>query len=518
MPLYGYQEMLDNRVATLVVAADTVEEFVQWKEKVVLQPEAERNFNEVYTSTFLDHMTQASYKGFKHAVYAFYHNDEAQREAFVAEHGIQEVKSEPARDRHLDMLHRTKVAHEEATQTEEEKNMTIEERFGLDKEDPWDRRSDEEKEEDQKMKDEMKKMREAGELSGDSFGGADGIRQARGAQRVKEAISNKMSRSQAMSSLEDLLGDDDLSDYEGVPLDEIAEKLEEYGIEDIELMEDADYDAMVEAAGAVAKGIVNVTGIDTERNSDGSIDINNVTAIKHGGEVDSDAVEAREAAEAEAASKPKKVFSPDDFAAVLRGDGSADHINIAGDDRQRRGEGISRPSLSEHAEAERKAFADAAAEKAAEATKAAAEAADAQALKDREAGVFRGADLVGEEQTDWDNLPERLREQLEKVDLKKDAYPTKNYPYSSELGGKILLPSCSVPTSQRIQVLGGVNVVEEGAITMGDQSVVVMSKKYKDEEAWAVYGRTRTVSRTNPNDPDDTESSVVNDVWLVKIR
>lgn len=520
MPLYGYTETLDNRVATLVVAADTVDGFVSWVAEVQAQDEAARNFNEIYTSTFLDHMTRDAFKGYKHAVYAFYHDDEAQRDAFIAEHSIEVIQSNPARDRHLDMLHKKKVEVEEATMTEEQKNLTIEEMHGLDKFDPWDRRSDEEKEADRQMKEEMKKMRKNGELSGDSFGGADALRAGRAEERVAEAVKNKISRTDAIEQLDDMgvLDDADLERLEKGTLDDIKQALADEGIEEIDVLEDADYQKIIDDAGAIAapRGDVHVTDIKGSTNADGSFDIEDIMAVKVGGEIDE---EVKAANEAKAAAKPKKVFSPDDFAAVLRGDGSADHINIAGDDRKRRGEGISRPSLSDHAEAERKIFQEEEARKAAERKAAQKVADDRKALEEREKGIFRGADLEGDDSTPWDDVPETLREQLEKVGLKQDAYRTKDYPYNSELAGKVLLPSSPVSTTNRVQVLGGHNIEERGSISMGDQAVTVIEKKNVDEEAWAVYGRTRPVTVPAGEDQQDPPSvEIQTDVWLVRIR
>jgi hypothetical protein len=517
MPIYGYKEHVDDRPATIVAAADTVEKFTEWCDTVVDQDPETRNFEEVYTSAFLDHLTKPAYKGFKHPVRVFYHTDEAQRDAFIAEWQITELKSQPARDRHLDMLHQAKVERQEA-ENPELKNQTIEERLGLDKNDPWDRRSEAEIEQDREMKEKMKKAAKAGDMSGDSFGGAD-------EQRKSRPVADPISRTDAIKDLneawdaveKDLIDQGitfsplDRPDFDGMTNENLQATLDSHNGVTRPVMDD---DKM--PAPKVEKtdnGEVYITDIRGSHNEDGSFDIDNILAVKQGGEVDKDVKDARTAeheALVETKKAGKRAFSPEDFAAVLRGDGSADAVvHETGDDRMKR-EATSRPSLSDHAEEARKAHQEDEKRKTKEKIKQRKKEDDIKAKAERDQGIFRGADLVGDDDVEWDTLPEKLRESLEGAGLKQDTYPIKDYPYNSELAGKVLLPFDGIMTPNRVQVLGGDNINMEGTVTMGEPAVLIVSKENAAEPAHVVYGRLRKATTE--------ETSSQTDIWLVRIR
>ena len=506
--LYGYREMLDNRVATLVVAAENVEYYEDWCS--VVKSQENGNYNEIYTSNFLDSLQNPTYQGYKHPVLAFYHDDETQRYAFCEEWQIQEVKSATGLDRHLDMLHKKKVEIEEATNPEK-KNLTIAEQLGLDIYDPWDRRSEEEKEEDRKMKEKMKQMVKDGQVSDDSFNAGTsrkGPRKNFGRTETIAALKNI-----ASSTLEE---GENMPDFENMSNAELHEELVNCGVlPDIQTGGVFDDDAIPEENSEKgADGTVHVTDIRADRNSDGTFEIDSVRAVKVGGEIDTAAKEALQAErEKELAEKKggKRVFSPDDFAAVLRGDGSADSVtHEKGDDRIRR-EGVARPSLSEAAEEARKEHQEELAREMKRRGEQQRREADLKAKGERDRGIFRGADLIGDDDITFDDLPQNLQSELENSGLKKDTYPVKNYPYNSELAGKALLPFDGIMTSNRVQVLGGINIEIEGTISMGEPAVMVVSKAVKTEEAWAVYGRNRKVVK-------DEIETFEPDVWLVRIR
>lgn len=513
--LYGTKEVLDgNRIATIVGAADTVEEFVAWLDAVKGQEEG-RNWEETYASNFLDHMQNQFYKGFKHSVLAVYHTDEEQRQAFWTEWNIHEVQSEPLRDRQADMLHAKHVEIKAATESEEDKAKTIEERTGLDQNDPWDRRSEAEKEEDRKMKERMKEMAKAGELSGDSFGGADAQRASRdrpGANNVPGAYG----RTQAIDALKAF--DEHDTDFEGMTNDELKEKLTEAGVPDVQGVYDDDN---VPQKAKADNGNIFVEDIKGSRNEDGSFDIDSIMAHKTGGQVDEVEKAAREAAHqanVDDKKQGRKAFSPEDFAAVLRGDGSADAVtHVEGEDRKRRGEGMSRPTLSDHAEAAR---AEHQAKQAAEAKSRREQARKEQDVKargERDRGIFRGADLVEDEDlTPFDELPEEVQKALEEADLKRDEIAVKNYPYNSELGGRALLPGDTLdPNGMRM--IGGVNITVEGSMTMNGPGVFVVSREDSTKDGYGVYGRRRTVEVVNEEDQSSSLETKV-DVWMVRIR
>lgn len=307
--LYGYKVMMDNRVATLISAADTVQEYTIWcdnNEDVV----DGCLFNECYVSNFMDVLTNEEFKGFKHAVRVFYHDDEAQREEFIKKHSIKLVQSFAARDKQDDMLHeekatkidiekeerakkweerqkeidaitkafyedieKRKAAGEEIPEDEqhiyienEYAEKTIGEALGLDEYDPWDRRSDEELEHEAKVKDKIEKAKKMGQLSGESFGGV--------VARKKEEEAN-------------------------------GEGTEE----------------------AKKEGKVHVRKINVEQNADGTYKVMGVEAIKTGAEVDEDEKRRLEEEKARIAEERKaraKKLTPEDFAKALRGDGRMD--------------------------------------------------------------------------------------------------------------------------------------------------------------------------------------------------
>jgi hypothetical protein len=513
--LYGSKEILDgNRVATIVGAADTVVEFVGWVDAVKGQTEG-RNWEETYASSMLDHMQNPFYKGFKHSVLAVYHTDEEQREAFWTEWSIQERQSAGLRDRQLDMLHDAKEERRVATESEEDRNKTIEERAGLDVLDPWDRRTDEEKEEDAKIKEQMKKMRESGELSGDSFGGADKQREARpGANNVPGAYG----RTQAIDALKSFQDADDTTDYDAMDNDQLKDALSQAGVPDIKGV----YDDDAVPQKAKGSGDIFVDDINGSRNEDGSFDIDSITAHKRGGEIDEVEKAAREAAHNANVAEKKKgrgSFSPDDFAAVLRGDGSADSVvHVEGEDRQRRGEGMSRPTLSDHAEAARAEHQAEQAEAAKNRRAQARKEADVKARGERDRGIFRGADLVQDEDpTAFDDLPEEVRELLEKNGLKRDEIAVKDYPYNSELGGRALLPGDTL-TPDGMKMVGGHNITVEGSMTMNGPGVFVVSREDSTKDGYGIYARKRLVKVQNEGglDLEQTETKV--DIWMVRIR
>lgn len=512
--LYATKEMIDNRVGTLVAAADTVEEFTGFLEAIKGQEE-NRNWNELYASNFMDHMQNAFYKGFKHSVLAVYHDDEAQRDAFWTEWSLEERQSNTLRDRHLDMLHAKREQIREETETPEQKAMTIEERHGLDKNDPWDRRTEEEVEADNKQKQAMKDMQKKGEISGDSFGGADAQRAAR---PTTENVPGAYGRTQAIDALKAF---DDQTDFEGKTNEELKEALEGMGVPDIQGVYD---DGQVPQRTVEKKGNLYVEDIKGDRNEDGTFNIDSITAHKVGGEVDEVLKAERQADYEEKASEAKagkRVFSPEDYAKILRGDGSADAIvNVEGDDRMGRGRGMSRPTLSDHAEAaiaehkenERK-------EMKRRRTQAEKEA-DVKARGERDRGIFKGADLHPDDMDEvlWDELPENVRKVLEEADLKRDAIEVKNYPFNAELGGRAMLPFDGLSTQSGMRYVGGVNLTTEGTMTMGAPGVAIVSRTDPKEDGYGIYGRRKMVTvKSEVEGEEPTQESQVG-VWLVRIR
>jgi hypothetical protein len=365
MSVYGLKESVDNRIATLVVAADTVEEYGKWYTDLQALEGDERLFEEEILSQVMAHLLEPVYKGFKKPVHVIFHKDEAQRDAFFEQQKLVEQKSNPARDRQADMLHRHKEAVREETESDEDRNRTIEERTGLDKVDPFDRRSEEEVQADQAMKDEMKKQRAAGTVSSDSFADPDAIRAQRKTDRLKDALGGKMSETMAREQLKELIDPTDAKygELDGMTADELIDILAEHDIEGVEVLPDADYNEirkgiMGDETPSADGGDLQIREIGVSHNADGSINVETIRATKTGGEVDTELAEARQEdydRRAEEAKGGKRSFHPDDFEKVLRGDGRGDAvINQEGDKANPAGPGHSRPSLSDHAEAARR--------------------------------------------------------------------------------------------------------------------------------------------------------------------
>jgi hypothetical protein len=512
--LYGQKETLDARVASLVVAASTVEEFTSWLDAVKGQ-ETDRNWEETYASNFLDGLQNPTYKGFKHSVLAVYHKDEEQRNAFWTEWNIEEVQSQTGRDRQADMLHAKKEQIREQTETEEDRNKTIEERFGLDKLDPWDRRTDDEKAADAEMKKRMKEMQKSGEMSGDSFGGADDQRQSRDRPGAND-VPGAYSRTKAMEALGEF---DPSTDHTNSTNEQLAEALGALGVPDIKGVFDDD---KVPQKAKAAQGNVWVEKINSSTNEDGSIDIDSVMAHKHG-DVDEIQKAVNEAAYNDKVSKAKagrKSFSPEDFAAVLRGDGSADAVvHVKGDNRMTRQ--ASEPVvLSEEAEQARREHQDAKNKEMKRRRQQAEKEADVKARGERDRGIFKGADLVNDDDpVAWDDLPENVRKELEEANLKRDEILVKNYPYNSELGGRALLPYDGDRVKEGMRMVGGINLDIEGTMTMNGPGVMIASRKDTSEDGYGVYARRRILPVVKaPEGEEQPKAEAVVDVWLVRVR
>ena len=449
--LNGHKEIVDNRVATLVTSATTEQEYLDFLKIVQGQALDKRNFNEVYTSKALQHMVEDLYRGFKKPIHVFYHNDEAQRNAFVDEWKINVLENGiQSRDKQADMVFAEKYRAEneakhardaaeaaaEAAGTEYtgEREKTLAEMHGLEENDPWDRRTEEEIEYDREMKKMMNDAKAAGTMSDDSFA----------------APSANQDPDRRTPDAKD------------------------------------------------PNGKLTITDTDGIVNADGTLDISRIQAVKTGGPVDENLKQAREEAfEKNKAEKlaGRKTFSPEDFAAILAGDGSSDANNIRGDREIRAGtKPIERPSLSPQAE-EARAEVKSAEEAAMEQTK---RENDFKHKQEADQGVFRGADLFGEDDIDWEDLDDDLRSELQNAGVKASTISSKDYPLNSTLGGKSLIPFDGWGTvvvdpnnpAQVTMVAGTVNLNVEGTITIGESATAVVSRMDESKPGWVIYQRT----------------------------
>lgn len=445
--LYGHKEMVDNRVATLVTSATTVEEYDAFLNVVRGQAIDKRNFNEMYTSKALQHLTEDLYKGFKKPIHAFYHDDEAQREEFHKEWNIKVLENGvQSRDKQSDMLfeksYRTENEEKQARNAAEKaaqdagveytgpREKTLAELHGLEEHDPWDRRSEEEKEQDREMKEMMRKAKEAGTMSDDSFS-------ATPAGPEPDKMSSTPSEN----------------------------------------------------------GKLSITDTDGIIRADGSLDISKITAVKTGGPVDENLKKAKEDAfekQREEKLAGRKHFSPEDFAAILAGDGSADHLGIKGNREERaHPTPIDRAGLSQDAQDAKNAIDQAAADAMSQ-TRAEN---DFKAQQERDQGTFRGCDLFGEDDVEWEDLSDALRSELVNLGITGGDISVKEYPYNSQLGDKSVIPfdtfgRVTVGDKEVTGIAGTVNIKQHGAINMGATAALVVSREDATKDGWVIYQRT----------------------------
>jgi hypothetical protein len=271
---------------------------------------------------------------------------------------------------------------------------------------------------------------------------------------------------------------------------------------------------------------VYVEDIKRSMNEDGTFDIDSITAHKVGGEVD-DVLKAERQAEHEKtvakAKGGKRVFSPEDYAKILRGDGSADAVvHAEGDNRQTRqaAGGKSRPTLSDHAEAAIKEHQEEQRKEMKRRRTQAEKEADVKARGERDRGIFKGADLHPDDidAVEWDDLPADVQKVLEESDLKRDSIEVKNYPFNAELGGRALLPFDGLSTDGGMRYVGGVNLTTEGTMTMGAPGVAIVSRTDSSQDGYGIYGRRKMVTvKSEVEGEEPTQESRV-DVWLVRVR
>lgn len=154
MPLYGYTK---DATTTIVGAALNKEEFQKFFEG------ATEHFVEKEESDLMMHLTDPEFEKFSATVYIFTHTDAEQQAAFIAQYEILIGTHQRAVDRNTDMVNYDAPD----PYLDGSDNRTIEEIYGLDKDDKWDKRTDEEKAADEELKKQLDEMKKKGELSND---------------------------------------------------------------------------------------------------------------------------------------------------------------------------------------------------------------------------------------------------------------------------------------------------------------------------------------------------------------
>ena len=132
MPLYGYKK---SPTITVVGAALSKDEFSKFYDG------ASEHFVEKEMSDIMMHLTDPEFEPFRAEVAIFTHTTEEQAQQFIDQYEILIGTRQRAIDRNSDMVDYDAPD----PYLDDSDNRTIEEIHGLDKEDKFDRRTDEEK-------------------------------------------------------------------------------------------------------------------------------------------------------------------------------------------------------------------------------------------------------------------------------------------------------------------------------------------------------------------------------------
>jgi hypothetical protein len=155
--LYGYLSGSDMTVVT--ASHGNTPLLIKWYEGLAADDDT---FIDRRETEFMDKFT-AEFERVRHDIYVFTHKDVAQRDAFIAKHGITILLPQAAWDRHDAMVDFDAPDYYDVSET-----RTIEELENLTEgNDRWDRRTDEQKEADKKMKDMIDQLKKDGQITGD---------------------------------------------------------------------------------------------------------------------------------------------------------------------------------------------------------------------------------------------------------------------------------------------------------------------------------------------------------------
>ncbi|MNY16429.1 hypothetical protein D3C86_1496920 [compost metagenome] len=115
--------------------------------------------------------------------------------------------------------------------------------------------------------------------------------------------------------------------------------------------------------------------------------------------------------------------------------------------------------------------------------------------QEAEQGIFRGADLFGEDDVDFGDLDTDLQAALQNNGIPGGTISVKDYPFNSQLGGKSIIPfdtfgRVSDSGKEMTAVVETVNIVNHGAINMGATAALVVSREDETKDGWVIYQRT----------------------------
>lgn len=161
----------EDKQVTYVTGADSLEEFEQLIAKIDRingQKLLSKGVASADQAGMMEMLTEEVFGGMTKAPLVIAHtSDKDLRAAFYAEFGITILKRNAAVQKQIDMLDSLK---EDPYSPEATDTRTIEEIYGLDKSDPFDKRSESEIESDEEKKKLWDAAKKSGDLSGDSFG------------------------------------------------------------------------------------------------------------------------------------------------------------------------------------------------------------------------------------------------------------------------------------------------------------------------------------------------------------
>lgn len=129
-------------IYTVVVAAPTVDNLESWYEAISATVD---NYVSSRKTSFIDHMKDPDFKGYKHPAYIFEHADKAQQDLFINSNAIIVVSPGSAKDHHEDMIAEKRLALGYSDDDISDRRTLEEIHLSSEEGDRWDRRTDEQK-------------------------------------------------------------------------------------------------------------------------------------------------------------------------------------------------------------------------------------------------------------------------------------------------------------------------------------------------------------------------------------
>lgn len=196
--IYGFKHTVDGSLATVVTAGDSITEFEMFNQNMNEMKDGNNpnlRFVDVRQPSFFDMLQDTLYQAYKHPITIYIHADEEQRGQFIEDSKILIGSEAQSKDRHSYMIYEFKreTGTDEGLFSAKNANKTIAEITGTDKEDKWDKRTDQEKERDKKISEAIKKKKaKDGEVTGDSFDAEAIKNRAKETDPLKRKVSDEV--------------------------------------------------------------------------------------------------------------------------------------------------------------------------------------------------------------------------------------------------------------------------------------------------------------------------------------